>query len=159
MPGTAFPLACVLCGVVLDRADRDYCDDCLPDYHAEQVAESFAQAGPAALARLRAEGADPAHGGDAGRKRGGRNAAHVAAVARWERERSDDEPTDPDAFARDILARLRGVPLRVTAEATGLSEGYCSFVRRGQTVPHLWHWATLARLALAQPRQAPRRVG
>ena len=39
----------------------------------------------AALAVLRVEDADPAHGGVADRKRGGRNAEHVAAVAAWDR--------------------------------------------------------------------------
>ena len=32
------------------------------------------------------------------------------------------------------------------AEATGLSAGYCSFVRRGQKVPHRRHWWALAAL-------------
>ncbi|MDP9470030.1 MAG: CRISPR-associated endonuclease Cas1 [Chloroflexota bacterium] len=145
MPDAALPAACLMCGLVLERTGRDYCDGCLPDYRAEQATESFGQAGPSALTRLRAEGTDPAHGGEAGRKRGERNAAHVAAVARW--EGAGDEPTEPDAFARDILPRLRAVPLRLMAEATGLSLGYCSFVRRGQKVPHRRHWGTLARLS------------
>ena len=51
-------------------------------------------------------------------------------------EVADDEPAEPEAFARDILPCLRGVPLRLMAEATGLSLGYYSFVRRGLKVPH-----------------------
>jgi hypothetical protein len=101
-------------------------------------------AGPQALAELRAQGSDPTHGGAAARKRGTRNAGHVAAIAAWEREYGD--PVDADAFARDILPWLEDVPLRLIAEATGLSEGYCSFVWRGQKVPHRRHWATLTRL-------------
>jgi hypothetical protein len=84
-----------------------------------------------ALARLRAEGADP---------------AHAAAAADWNQQQPDDGPTDLAAFARDVLPRLAAVPLRVMAEATGLSEGYCSFVRRGQRVPHRRHRGALARL-------------
>ena len=77
-----------------------------------------------------------------------RNAAHVAAVREWEREHAAaGDPVAPDAFTRDILPRLRNVPLRVMAEATGLSEGYCSLIRRGQMVPHRRHWATLAGFA------------
>ncbi len=60
---------------------------------------------------------------------------------------------EPDAFTRDVLPGLQSVPLRVMAEATGLSEGYCSFVRRGQKVPHRRHWLSLA--ALGDAAQAP----
>ena len=53
---------------------------------------------------------------------------------------------DLHAFARRFLPKLRAVPPCVMAEATGLSEGYCSCVRRGRKVPHARHWATLAGL-------------
>jgi len=73
----------------------------------QQVRSVYASAGGrAALAKLRAEGRDPAHGGDAAKRRG-----------------------------------------RATAAQTGLSEGYCSFVRRGRKVPHRRHWAALGRLS------------
>lgn len=137
------PPACLLCGVVLGRTGRDLCDDCLPERQTEQ-ASMWAAAGPSTLIQRRAEGRDPAHGGEAGRKRGARNAAHMATVTSW--KETHDEPADGQAFERDILPRLRSVPLRVMAEATGLSLGYCSFMRRGHKVPHQRHWAALARL-------------
>ncbi|MDP9353485.1 MAG: hypothetical protein M3P51_18350, partial [Chloroflexota bacterium] len=112
----------------------------------EEVVPRFAVAGPAALAKMRAGGADPAHGGVAARKRGERNAGHVAAMAAWERS-YDGPPTDEVAFARNILPRLCSVPLREMAEATGLSLGYCSFVRSGKKLPHRRHWMVLAKLA------------
>ena len=64
-----------------------------------------------------------------GCKRAEQNAQHVAAVAAWEREHGGTGGGSD--FARDVLPSLASVPLRVMAEATGLSEGYCSFVRRG----------------------------
>jgi hypothetical protein len=134
------PIACLDCGQVLDTPDRTYCDDCLPAQRTEAVT-TFSMAGPQALAELRTQGSDPAHGGAAATARGTRNAPYVAAVAEWEREH--EEPANPDVFARDILPRLQGVPLRAIAQATGLSEGYCSFVRRGQKVPHQRHWDAL----------------
>ena len=143
------PPACKDCGVVLDAPERAYCDGCLPGRREEAVA-IFAAAGPTALAELRARGSEPAHGGDAGRNRGERNAEHVRTIAAWERKH--DGADDPGAFARDVLPHLRGIPLRAMAEATGLSEGYCSFVRRGQKVPHRRHWAALARLGSGQSR-------
>jgi hypothetical protein len=44
--------------------------------------------------------------------------------------------------------------MRAMAKATGLSEGYCSLVRRGLKVPHRRHWAVLAELGAADPRRA-----
>ncbi len=73
-----------------------------------------------------------------------RNATHYAAVAEW--ERAAIEQPDPETFTREILPVLHDVPLGVMAKATGLTEGYCSFVRRGLKVPHRRHWNTLARL-------------
>jgi hypothetical protein len=97
----------------------------------------------AALGDRRARGADPAHGGEAGRERGRWNADHVAAAACWDGSLQAD---DPD-FVRNVLPKLSGVPLRAIAAATGLSEGYCSFVRRGLKTPHRRHWAVLIGLA------------
>ena len=53
---------------------------------------------------------------------------------------------DPDVFRQEILPRLNGVTLRAMAKVTGLSEGYCSFVRRGIKVPHRRHWISFAQL-------------
>ena len=91
---------------MLDRTGQAYCDDCLPERQAEQAA-GWAEGGKSALARLRAEGADPARGREAGRKRTERNAAHMGAVAYWEQEQGDGGPADPGASARAILPRLR----------------------------------------------------
>lgn len=143
--GAAIPAACHECGVVLTNPKRKYCDACIPDVRRKNGSGTFARSGPAALAAHREAGNDPAHGGDAGKARGQRNAAHVVAVALWEREETK-EP-DSEHFTRDILPTLQGAPLRLMADATGLSEGYCSFVRRGLKVPHPRHWEKLASLA------------
>ncbi len=60
--------------MVLEDPERHYCDDCLHERREDTVA-IFASTGPAALARGRAEGHDPAHGGDAGAKRATRQRA------------------------------------------------------------------------------------
>lgn len=115
----------------------------LPQIREEQ-GTAFAVAGPTTLAARRAAGTDPAHGGDAGKSRGHRNAKHHAAVVAWEHE--EIEKPKPEQFTRTILPMLQGVPLSKMAKATGLTEGYCSFVRRGLKVPHRRHWQTLAKL-------------
>ncbi|MDP9366395.1 MAG: CRISPR-associated endonuclease Cas1 [Chloroflexota bacterium] len=141
---TDLPPACRGCGMVLDDPERSYCDGCLPE-RREDVVEAFATVGPRALARRRAEGTDPAHGGGAARKRGRTNAEHVRAKAEW--AHSNICPAAGIDFTRDILPRLQRMPLIAIARATGLSLGYCSFVRRGLKVPHRRHWASYVRLA------------
>lgn len=141
------PAACHECGVILTNPKRKYCDACIPDVRREQGTGTFALSGPAALAAHREAGNDPAHGGAAGEARGQRNAAHVVAGARWERE--EPKEPDPEHFTREILPTLQAVPLRAMAEATGLTEGYCSFVRRGLKVPHRRHWEGLTQLGRA----------
>ncbi len=137
------PAACRECGLVLDDPERRYCDGCLPERREEAVAR-FASAGPAELARRRAEGYDLAHGGEAGRAKGQRNAEHAAANATWEAEHGSG--WDPEEFRREVLPRLQGVPLRAMIATTGLSLRYCSLVRRGDQVPHPRHWDVLGEL-------------
>lgn len=138
------PPACQACGMILPDHDRAYCDACLPERRQEQATE-WAAASRAKLAVRRATGTDPAHGGTAGIRRGRANAAHVARGHDW--QRGHDSP--PDArFTTDILPGLHAVPLQTMAAATGLTRGYCSFIRRGLRVPHPRHWATLATLTM-----------
>jgi hypothetical protein len=128
------------CGGELDHETRSYCDICLPDVRAEQRLD-FAASGPVALARRRAEGADPAHRGDAGARRSKTMRRHHRQSAEWDAQRGEQE--DPDLFAREILPALQDIPLRRLADATGLSLGYVSLIRRGERVPHARHWAAL----------------
>lgn len=142
------PAACQECGVILDDTRRAICDACLPGYRRTHGTEAFAAAGPATLKRRRDEGIDPAHGEEAGKQRGQRNARHVAAAAIWEQEHGapSGDVAGSELFTRDILPMLQTVSLRSMADATGLTQGYCSFVRRGLKVPHRRHWAALERL-------------
>jgi len=102
-------------------------------------------AGPTTLAKRRAAGTDPAHGGEAGKARGQRNANHYHVISEWKRDNTDVQ--ELQLFTRDILPKLQAVSLRDMSRATGLTEGYCSFVRRGLKVPHRRHWQPLAALA------------
>ncbi len=147
-PSAKVPAACLDCGTILEDSARRYCDDCLPDIRDEQLGV-FTVAGPATLAARRAAGTDSAHGGEAGKARGRRNAKHYAAVAKWEREEA--EQPEPVQFTRDILPILQSVSLRVMADATELTEGYCSFIRLGLKTPHRRHWSALAELGTKNP--------
>jgi CRISPR-associated endonuclease Cas1 len=142
------PKACRSCGVLLDESSRHlYCETCLPERRAE-VNDRLGAAGPRALARIRQEGYDPAHGGRAARVRGRRNACHMKDVRSWE-QRNGEGP-DRSVFRETILPRLAGVSLTAMRRATGLSRGYCSFIRKGKHVPHPRHWESLRLLVQAQ---------
>ncbi len=143
--GLDLPRACKNCGILLDDPYRLYCDECLPHRRKESIA-SFAAAGPAGLALLRAQGQDPAHGGNAARKRGVRNAQYARDVAQWERKHQVD--ADPNYFKQNVLPRLQGIPLLTIKRATGLSLAYCSKIRRGLRVPHPRHWDVLKKLPI-----------
>jgi hypothetical protein len=85
-----------------------------------------------------AEERDPGHGGRAAQLRGAKNAAHQKAVKAWNGERPESE-----VFTAEILPGLRDIPLSALADATGLSEHYCSLIRLGKRVPHPRHWEKL----------------
>ena len=95
------PAACRTCGTQLPTADRAHCDQCLPEVRAEQRT-GFAASGPAALARTRSDGNDPAHGGVAAVRRSGTMRQRRREAAEWERQPT--EPIDASAFQREKFA-------------------------------------------------------
>lgn len=129
---------CKSCGTRIE-AERTYCDSCLPAERAEK-AGSFVNKGPEKLAKLRAEGKDPAHGNEAGEKRGATNAAHQRAMMEWESAHTGVAGLDS---ATAILPALESVPLSKIMAATGLSLRYCSLIRRGLRIPHPRHYGAL----------------
>ncbi len=143
-PAAAMPPACRNCGVLLERADRMFCDECLPEQYGESRRKALA-AGRQVLAHLRYQGQDPAHGSQAAQKRGKHVAQQLQARAAW----SGVHHPEPSVqtFRREILPRLRDVPLGAIARVTGLSLGYCSFIRRGKRIPHPRHWEMLRVIA------------
>jgi hypothetical protein len=136
-----FAATCATCGGALPSPDRMFCDDCLPEHEQEKLA-LLCEAGPAALARLRAEGRDPTTTDDAKRKLREAHSRHLFDTARWDAEH---EQSDRAEFTERILPGLQGVSLSKMMNATGLSLRYCSKIRRGR-VPHARHWRALRQL-------------
>lgn len=143
------PAACRECGVVLEDALRMYCSERLPCYQRAHAA-SFSDAGRVKLAELRAAGRDPSRGDLAKAKRGQKNSQHMQDQAAWEAEHGTE--TDPEVFRRETLPHLQGVSLGAIGKTTGLSEQYCSLIRRGLYGPHRRHWANLATIMNVDPR-------
>jgi CRISPR-associated endonuclease Cas1 len=133
--------SCARCGVPLSATGRLYCDDCLPEEQQETLT-LFEEAGPAALAKLRAEGRDPTKTTAAKKKVGLANSRRQVDALRWNAENGRPDEAE---FTRAILPGLQGLPLSRMVEATGLSLRYCSQIRRGR-VPHPVHWQNLRRL-------------
>jgi len=133
---TSLPRTCVVCGSDLGRGRRRYCAGCQPLQTREAVSKAHR-----VLQARRQAGDDPAHGGQAARRRGERNAATLSANVAWERRQSGS--FDPDTFAREIGPKLQAVPLAAMMRATGLSRPYCAMIRRGARVPHPRHWEAL----------------
>jgi CRISPR-associated endonuclease Cas1 len=137
---TTPPAACKGCGETLSSWSRRYCASCAKGIDLIAV---YAKAGPAALAKMRAEGRDPSASGAARHKVGKTNLAHRKARLEWESVHK--EAYDPAVFRRDILPRLQRVPISRLVAATGLSAIYCSRIRRGLVIPHMMHWEGLSR--------------
>ncbi|MCX6071369.1 MAG: hypothetical protein NTU91_11010 [Chloroflexi bacterium] len=108
----------------------------------------------ARLSKLRAEGADPSHGGEVGRKRGASNARRAHERSKW-KELGLDVDQEKERFKRDILPRLQDVPLSRIMKATGFSRRYASLARRGLYTPHPVHYDALVTLVGGSQRAKP----
>ena len=167
MARNLLPAACRRCGVVFEdpaARHRQLCDDCLVEAQAEGVATMVAS-GPAAVARLRASGDDPAKRPESRRKVGEANTRRTVERKAWD---ADHKGTDPELFRQEILPAIQGLSLNRLAKATGLSKQYMGKVRRGIFVPHERHWEALAKLPFdgaeegagqGSPDQSPTPIG
>jgi CRISPR-associated endonuclease Cas1 len=138
----ALPAGCETCGVPV-TSGRRRCAACLANERTERLTT-----GLATIRRARAAGHDPAHGGDAARRRGQTNAEHGRQRAAW-----DGPAGDPERFRSDVLSRIADVPVAELARRTGLSLTYVSLIRRGERVPHPRYWAALAEAPGARPAE------
>jgi hypothetical protein len=104
---------------------------------------SFSQSGRVKLQELRASGIDPSQTGAAAEKRRAVMKRRRSEELAWD-AKHPGVTADEVAFTRDILPGLRGLTLSQISKSTGLSQQYCSLIRRGLKVPHPRHWHALA---------------
>lgn len=112
-PELTAPRACRACGVMLERQDSDYCEDCIPE-ELRASAMAFREVGRARLEALRAAGEDPAHSEATRRRRGEVLSESPREVRAWEAEHGAE--ADPEVFRQEILPRLHGVSLSAMAK-------------------------------------------
>jgi CRISPR-associated protein Cas1 len=89
--------------------------------------------------------ADPAQATEIRGRRGAAIAARKRAQSDWDKA-NPQSTYDPELFRREILPRLASVKLAEISEATGMSKGSASDIRRGKWTPHVSTWAALANL-------------
>jgi CRISPR-associated endonuclease Cas1 len=146
-PAAASPAVvrrCEACGTELAGPPRRRrCGGCA----AQLAAAHQAAYGPAGADRLRdrPEIREAARAPEAMARRVAALAKRRRAAQAWERKHS--ERPDPAVFLREILPRIKHLPLSRLRHATGLSWSYCSGIRRGLNIPHPMHWEALAALS------------
>jgi CRISPR-associated endonuclease Cas1 len=138
--GRAIRRRCSWCGGPTTGARRTCSPECREAIRGGQDKSRFYRSGPDSLRRLREAGAEPL------------SAAARAQLGRRQRERQREEnqwnaehseQADREAFIRDVLPAIQGVPIRELARRTGLSVAYCARIRRGEEVPHARWWSIL----------------
>lgn len=138
--------ACEKCGSLLGSQRGRLCKPCFLDWRREHEA-GLVKAGPAALARLRAAGDDPAHRPEVKRKIGERIGRRNAERAAW--ERLNGPRRSAEHFSMYVLPRIVSARTSDLARQTGLSVNYCATIKAGKHVPHEMHWESLLRGAEA----------
>ncbi|MCL5429401.1 MAG: hypothetical protein M1347_06355 [Chloroflexi bacterium] len=100
-------------------------------YKEKLLQPNFEKAGVAKLKKLRQKGQDPAHGGDAAKKRGRSSAGRAREGADWEAVHGGGEE-ERRTFVKEIQPKLRNVPLSAIEQATGCSIRYASLIKQGE---------------------------
>lgn len=126
---------CSDCGSTIPSGHKR-CTACNDRYQALRMPD----VAKASWDQRRNSGIDPAHGGKAAAKRGATQARRSEERRRW--EAANDMPTE-SVFTKEILPTIADIPVRVISNATGLSTGYCSKIRKGDVIPHPMHWESL----------------
>jgi hypothetical protein len=98
---------------------------------------------------MREEGRDPAHGGEAAKKRGATQRELQRLNRDW--EANPTHSLTVEDYKCSLLPDLRGVSARAISRAIGVSVGYAGELRNGAVVPHPRHWQTLHAMVLTQP--------
>lgn len=133
----SIPSACRLCGVVLERPDRQHCPDCVPTMTLERT-KKLSTAGRDKLREMRKSSADPAKSPSAKAKRSARLVEHAAATSDWERVHG--RVRDPVRHDAEVLPVMRAMTVKQLAALTGLSEYHCWRVRKGDRRLHPRFW-------------------
>ncbi|HLQ31198.1 MAG TPA: hypothetical protein VK457_00785, partial [Chloroflexota bacterium] len=140
---------CQGCGLLLSAdgrpAKQAYCGECRETVREEALGH-FQTAGPATLARQRADGPDASHTEAAQARR--RATQLERARARAASDAQTEATLPQDVAWSDVLAGLAFVSLGAMRQATGLSLSYCAQIKKGRRVPHAIYWRPLRAISM-----------
>lgn len=112
--------ACKHCGQILPEG-RVWCDDCYSEHRVEKDRKNVAKA-QAVREQTRKAGRDPAHGGEAAKKRGVTQRELQRLNREW--EANPTHAMSEQDYRTDVLPRIADVLAREIAKAIGVSIGY-----------------------------------
>ncbi|MGA2111724.1 MAG: CRISPR-associated endonuclease Cas1 [Anaerolineales bacterium] len=150
------PSSCRECGIAIPSPKRFCSPECLNRFNENVQLPKFTKAGPATLRNLRSENRDPAHGGNAAKRRSETNRHRFRVRKVWDDAHSPAERNrEREQFKRDILPALALLPIRQISKATGLSLRYASLIRKGACIPSPVHYPALRKLVFSAATQTP----
>ena len=142
--------SCRRCGgwlpVETDRATArtEWCPSCLA-VRREEVGSSLPEAARSSAKRFAERtGMLPTHTPEARASRSASMRAQRMAQSAY--RASDHPPVDPEWYGATIQPALAGLTLPAIAKAAGVSTSAAAKWRAGRAIPHVRHWAALAKL-------------
>ena len=152
LKGERLTSSCLECGLRLEAPKRFCSSECRVIYRKEKLSPSFAGAGPATLKQRRSKNDDPAHGGEAGKKRGRSNRARSIERKTWDAAHSPEYAEKERArFKDEILPAIAECSLTQIVKTTGFCLSYASLIRSGKATPHPVHNLKLMELIRSSP--------
>ena len=110
--------------------------------------QKLVRAAKRTLAEMRSTPSDPAQSEGARKRRIEKARKESLAARAWEREHGP--VSDPSAYERDILPRMRAMSTRRLVAVTGLSEYYLWKLKKGQGRLHPRFWNAVVTTCDAQ---------
>lgn len=145
---------CRECGSVLQDKQAVICQNCWPEVRTTLATQRVALAVAARRQKAADTGQDPSQTPAARARRSGSLKEERAQRDQWDHQHAG-ERHNKDAFIREVLPGLVGIPLSRITRATGISTSGASKMRSGLLVPHPRHWLALSQLVNAEADGAP----
>jgi hypothetical protein len=135
-PKTKPTQRCAVCGQLVTTRAR-HCPACTKLRRLENVDRAIAT-----RQRNRSLGKDYTAEGRLSLSR--RQHANKQAEAAW--RRAHPEGADRTVYRREILPRLKALPIATIQRSLGIAQPHCAAIRAGRRIPHPRHWEKLRAL-------------
>ncbi len=143
---------CIECGDPA-RSDNVYCDHCW-EFKKVNIGNEYVKSGREKLAELRSTDKDPAHGGEAKRKRGDTIRQRAEDRKAWEHANPGKLESEKQRFVNTIQPLLKEFSVTAICNALSLSPRYASLIKNGLHVPHPVMYPALEAMIASQAASA-----